>query len=437
MSRQDTTVRNSGTILRLGGVILAVVVLVAAVILLTQEPKQNKLTAYFDKAVGLYSGADVRILGIPVGKVTKVTPLGNSVRVEMKYDAKRKVPKDVQAVIVSQTLVSDRFIQLTPVYKAGPVLGAHETLSTDRTAVPVEVDEIGGSLNDLNKALGPEGANKDGSLSRLLQVGAETLEGQGSDIRKTIADTSRALSTLSADRQDVATTIENLRVITGAMAANDRQIRQFTQNLSGVSGQLAAEKEELSAALNALAPTLRNVQRFIKNNRSGLAINVRQLAQVTGVLVKQKKAFTELLEVAPLGINNLGRAYDPISNTIGNRANLSLNFKNLADWICSLAYSVGTPAKQCLDFMKPYNGIGTALSSLSLDLSWITALTTHYDPEPIPPDAYGPNDPRNPRKGGSGVLPGNGPAPGPAKAKVPPAKKPKKDFTSLLPGGTQ
>ncbi len=51
---------------------------------------------------------------------------------------------------------------------------------------------------------------------------------------------------------------------------------------------------------------------------------------------------------------------------------------------------MGTPAKECLDFVKPYNGIGKALTGFSLDLSWITALTTHYDPVPIPPDAYGP-----------------------------------------------
>ncbi|MFC6931992.1 MCE family protein [Actinomadura yumaensis] len=234
--------RNSATILRLGGAILAVAVLAAALVLLLQEPKQRHLTAYFTKTVGLYKGADVRILGIKVGKVTKVTPVGDAVRVEMEYEARRKVPADAQAVIVNQTLVADRYVQLTPVYKGGATLADKATLTTSRTAVPVEVDEVGGSLSDLSKALGPEGANKDGSLSRLLQVGANTLEGQGTDIRQTIHDTSKMLSTLSADRGDVAKTIENLRVITDAMKANDQQIKQFTGHLNGVSGQLAGRR---------------------------------------------------------------------------------------------------------------------------------------------------------------------------------------------------
>ncbi|MFD0853680.1 MCE family protein, partial [Actinomadura adrarensis] len=240
------------------------------------------------------------------------------------------------------------------------------------------------------KALGPEGANADGSLSRLLQVGADTFQGQGEDIRATIDDTSKMLSTLSSDREDLATTIKNLRIITDTMKANDAQIRQFTGSLNGVSGQLAGEKEELSAALNTLGPTLRNVQRFIKDNRSDLADNVRQLAQITGTLVKEKDAFSELLVQAPLAVNNLARAYDPISGTIHTRADLR-QFQDLAGWICSLAHSVGAPPKECLNFLTPINGIGQVLSSLTLDLSWITALTTHYDPRPIPPDAYGPN----------------------------------------------
>jgi virulence factor Mce-like protein len=429
-------VRNQGTILRLGGVILAVVVLAAVLVAVLREPDQKHLTAYFTRTVGLYPGADVRILGIPVGQVTEVTPVGGSVRVKMRYDARYKVPTNTQAVIVNQTVVADRYIQLTPVYKGGPVMADNPPpLGTNRTVVPVEVDEVGSSLNDLSKALGPEGANANGSLSRLLQVGADTLNGQGSDIRQTISDTSEMLSTLSDNRQDIATTIENLRVITRALRDNDAQVRQFTGDLNEVSAQLAGKKEELSAALNTLAPTLRNVQRFVKDNRTQLSDNVRQLAQITGVLVKEKDALAEVLTVGPLAVNNLARAYDPISGTIHNRTDLR-QFHDLADWICSLAYSVGTPAKQCLDFVRPYNGVGKALTGLSLDLSWITALTTHYDPEPIPPDAYGPNAGNSSKsttsaKGTKGTKSaGNG---GQANT----AQNRPKDFTALLPGGSR
>lgn len=427
--------RNSGTILRLGGAILAVAVLAAALLLILQGPEQRRMTAYFTRTVGLYPGADVRILGIRVGEVTSVDPVGDAVKVELKYDAKYKVPANAQAVIVNQTLVADRYVQLTPAYKGGAVMADGATLTTSRTVVPVEIDDIGGSLNDLSKALGPEGANAPGedgtgALSELLRVGAENLDGQGEDIRATIENTSKALSTLSTDRGDVAETIRNLRIITDAMKANDQQIKSFSGHLNEVSAQLAGEKEELSAALNTLGPTLRNVQRFVKDNRSELARNVRQLAQITGVLVKEREALAEILQAGPLAVNNLARAYDPISGTIHTRNNFR-QFHDLADWVCSLAYSVGTPADECLDFVEPYNGIGKALTGLQLDLSWITALTTHYDPVPIPPDAYGPQGPPKSAKTNAKAnrAGGGGRAAGAAAQGAP------GDITALLPGG--
>ena len=72
------------------------------------------MTAYFERATGVYPGTEVRILGVKVGKVTKVTPKGNMVEVKLTYNAKHKVPADAQAVIIVPSLVADRYIQFTP-----------------------------------------------------------------------------------------------------------------------------------------------------------------------------------------------------------------------------------------------------------------------------------------------------------------------------------
>jgi phospholipid/cholesterol/gamma-HCH transport system substrate-binding protein len=213
------------------------------------------------------------------------------------------------------------------------------------------------------------------------------------------------------------------------MAANDQQIKQFTEHLSGVSAQLSGEQEELSAALRALGPTLRNVARFVKGNRSALAANVRQLAQITAVLVKEKGALAQFLTTAPTALSNLKQAYDPISGTLDTRPDLR-QFNNLGQWICSLAFSLGTPAKQCESLLGPLNPAGRALTSLSLDLSWITAITTHYDPVPAPPDAYGPGSRGNAASGSARPARSGGPQ------ATRPANAPDPGLATLLPGGT-
>lgn len=39
-----------------------------------QEDSRTTVTAYFERATGVYAGSDLRILGVPVGTVESVTP---------------------------------------------------------------------------------------------------------------------------------------------------------------------------------------------------------------------------------------------------------------------------------------------------------------------------------------------------------------------------
>ena len=62
----------------------------------------------------------MRILGVPVGKVDKIEPQPERVKISFWVDRKYKVPADVNAVILSPQLVTGRAIQLTPAYTGGP-----------------------------------------------------------------------------------------------------------------------------------------------------------------------------------------------------------------------------------------------------------------------------------------------------------------------------
>ncbi|MGO8941602.1 MAG: MlaD family protein, partial [Mycobacterium sp.] len=69
-------------------------------------------TAQFDSAAGLYEGNVVAVLGMPVGKITKITPRGGYVEVEFTVDRNVKIPADAQAVTVSTSILSDSQIEL-------------------------------------------------------------------------------------------------------------------------------------------------------------------------------------------------------------------------------------------------------------------------------------------------------------------------------------
>jgi len=317
---------------------LAVVAVLALV--LWPRPDKVQVTAYFPRTVGIYPGSDVRVLGVRIGEVREITPEGGRVRVELEYDAGRRVPADAQAAIINSSVVSDRYVQLLPVYRTGPAMRNGDVIPEARTAVPVELDRVFDSLHTTAEALGPDGANKDGSLSRLLGVSADNLDGQGEQLNQTVEDLSAAVSTLSDGRTDLFGTVRNLQVFTAALAADDKSVRSFNTSLAEVAEQLAGEREDLAAALKNLGTALGDVSAFVKNNKKSLTSNVKGLSKVTKVLVTQRAALEELLEVAPTGMSNLNNAYNPSAGTLDTRNNPNQP-QDPASLLCSMLRTTG------------------------------------------------------------------------------------------------
>ncbi|MDX6279652.1 MAG: phospholipid/cholesterol/gamma-HCH transport system substrate-binding protein [Kribbellaceae bacterium] len=345
---------------------VVIVVLAVSVISLWPHPERVTATAYFPRAVSVYPGSDVRILGIKVGEIESVTPAGRSVRVKFWWEAKHKVPADAKAVIASPSIVADRYIQLTPAYSKGAVMADGASIPLERTAVPLELDQIYQSLNDLSVALGPKGANDQGALSRLLDVSAANLNGQGKKLNQTITDVSTLTQTLSSNSKSLFSTVRQLQTFVSALAANDGLVKQFNANFAGVTTTLAGERQDLSAALSTLAAALGEVANFVKDNRSLLKTTISGATDVSQILVKEKTAIAEIIDTAPLGLGNLARVYNPQFGTLDQRINLA-QLDDPATFICSLLIQANQPLSTC-SALKP---IFNALPKLPL-LSAIT-----------------------------------------------------------------
>jgi len=284
------------------------------------ESPRMTVTASFDKAIGLYPGSSVRILGVRVGTIRSVTPDGPKVRVVMDLPTDTPVPADVTAVVIPPSLVSDRYVELTPVYESGDRLADGADIS--RTLTPVELDEILGSMDSLLVALGPKGANADGSLAELIDVGAKTLaNGGGKDLNDTIVSLATAVKTLSDNSGDTTAVISNLAAFTHTLAENDAKIRHLTANLATATSYLAGESDSLAQALKNLSIALGEVASLVREHRDELGSDIRTLAQVTQVVVKHKESLIEALDVLPLGATNIAGTVNTEQHTLDIRNN--------------------------------------------------------------------------------------------------------------------
>jgi len=315
--------RRDRLVLGAGAVIVAAALVTGGVLVYQAGHKNIQVTAYFTETIGVYPGSTVRVLGVPVGTVTAVQPQGTQVKVTMTVDSGVTVPADAKAVVVAASVVSDRYVQLTPAYTGGPQLADNAVIPVSRTAVPVEVDQIYTSINRLSQALGPNGLNKNGALSGLVKTGAANLTGNGASLHTMITQFGALSKTLGNSSGNLFATITYLQRFTSMLKANGGQVRLAEQQLADVSGFLASDRQDLGAALHELSIALGQVQVFIANNRGLIKSNVTKLASITRLLVDEKASLSEALDVAPLAVDNVVNAYDATNRTLDGRGNLN------------------------------------------------------------------------------------------------------------------
>lgn len=330
--------------------LLAVVIAVALVGLLTaawiENHSVNHVTAYFQNTTGMYVGDRVMILGVEVGRITTIEPDGERVRVEFDYDNEYDVPADAKAAVVAPTLVTGRYIQLAPAYSGGPTLADGEEIPLDRTAVPVEFDEIKKQVVKLSEDAGRTPEHPDGSLNRFVSSTARTLDGTGTALHDSLIHLSDAATILNASGEDLFGTVENLQKFTTALAASDQQIRAFSGELANVSGLLNDNRTELDAVLSSMVTTFQEVTKFIEDNRGALVDNVGQLEEITRLLVDRQDTLMSILHSGPTALSDFYNIYDSDANSLTG----ALAVPEMPDprsLICALLTTVDAPGDEC------------------------------------------------------------------------------------------
>lgn len=301
----------------------AVVLLATAGLWWLFSDQGTRITAYFDRTVGVYAGSSVRVLGVESGRIDRVVPEGDEVRVDLHVDDGVDVPAGAKAVVVAPSLVSDRYVQITPAYDGGPRMESGAVLGGDRTATPAELDDLYRSANALSKALGPDGANREGALNEVLKTSSSALEGNGKNMNATMGRLADLADTLHGNEDDLFATVDNLNDFTATLAASDQQIREFNGRVSDVTGFLGDEQEQIGASLEQLSIALGEVSGFVRDNRELLSSNVQNLTGVTQALVDQRESLGELLDVAPLGATNFINSYDAASGSVAVRGHFN------------------------------------------------------------------------------------------------------------------
>ncbi|MEO3758285.1 MCE family protein [Mycobacterium sp. B14F4] len=334
---QPTSTPNRRRWLRPALIAVLVITLVVGVFLVWPSRTGSKLTAYFTSAVGLYPGDEVRIVGVPVGTIDSIDPRASDVKVTMTLDNGIRVPADAKALIIAPNLVAARFIQLTPAYTGGATMADGAEIALDRTAVPVEWDEVKEQLTQLSAQLGPKPGSMQGPLTAFVNQAADTFDGNGDSFRQALRELSRTAGRLGDSRTDLFGTIRNLQVLVNALSNSNEQIVQFSNHVASVSQVLADSSADLDNTLGTLNQALADVRGFLNESNGALIDQVTKLADFTSILTERSDDIEQILHITPNGLSNFYNIYNPAQGTVGGLLTLP-NFANPVQFICGGAF---------------------------------------------------------------------------------------------------
>lgn len=321
------------------------------------ETTRTVVVAYFDNSNGVFAGDDVRIRGVPVGKILAIEPQPLRSKISFWIERKYKVPAAAKAAILSPQLVTGRAIQLTPPYAGGPVLADGAIIPQDRTAVPVEWDDLRAQLQRLTELLKPAQPGGVSTLGALINTAADNLRGQGPTIRDTIIKLSQAVSALGDHSKDIFSTLKNLSTLVTALHDSADLLEQLNHNLAAVSSVLADDPTKVARAAEDLNAVVGDVQGFAAENREAIGTASDKLTSITKVLVESLGEIKQTLHISPTVLQNFNNIFEPANGALTG-ALAGTNMANPIAFLCGAIQAASRlggeqAAKLCAQYMAP------------------------------------------------------------------------------------
>jgi phospholipid/cholesterol/gamma-HCH transport system substrate-binding protein len=323
----------------------------------TDRLTRTTFSAYFDNSNGIFIGDEVRILGVPVGKIDRIEPQPDKVKITFWVDKQYSVPAEAKAVILSPSLVTSRAIELTPAYSGGPTLQDDAVIPKERTAVPVEWDDFRAQLQRLTDMLQPIQPGGASTLGALINTAADNLRGEGANLRDTIIKLSQAFSALGDHSTDIFSTVKNLSTLVSALQGSSDLMRQLNQNLAAVTGLLANDPSEVAAAARDLNTAVAQVKTFVADNRETVGTTFDKLSSISQALNDSRDDIKQTLHVAPTSIGNFVNIYQPAQATFTGVL-AAANFANPVGFLCGAIQAASRlnaeqSAKLCVQYLAP------------------------------------------------------------------------------------
>ncbi len=269
-----------------------------------------RLTVDVESAAGIEPKADVKMAGVPIGKIEEIRLAGNRAQLVLRIRPEFGIPADSVGVIQSQGFLGERYLELVP--------GRDPRLLADgerviRTEAPASMDALVKKLDSIGDDI------KKFTTSISESFGTE--EGKES-LKRIIANIDRLTADLanisSGSREDIRAVIANLRAFSETLKEETpglvAKLERMGDDVSGVVGDNRENLKESIANLKAASARLDNTL----DHAGKVMAKIDRGEGTLGKLVNDNTAHTSITDTLE-GINRYVRKTEQLKTFIDYR----------------------------------------------------------------------------------------------------------------------
>jgi virulence factor Mce-like protein len=214
-----------------------------------------QITVKIPEAATLAEQADVRISGVPVGKVVKVQRSRDVTKATLRIQP-RYVPlhEDVRATLRFKTLLGETFVELTPGSRSAPPIAEGGHISRPAVLPTTEVDEVLSTFDPPTRR----------NLRAWLTGWSSAVHGRAGDIQGAVAglaplaqDGGDVLARLDAQGRALDSLVRNAGSVFRTVGAREQETRRLVLASEQLFAATASRGPDLRATLRAVPPLLR------------------------------------------------------------------------------------------------------------------------------------------------------------------------------------
>lgn len=256
--------------------------------------QEKTYDAKFTNVSGLRDGNFVRIAGVEVGKVKKITVNDDAtVTVQFSADDSVVLTQGSRAVIRYENLIGDRYMALEEGTGSVQLLHPGQIIPLERTQPALDMQALIGGFRPLLRALNPDQVN---ALTGQLIA---AFQGQGATISSFLAQTASVTNTLADRDHLIGQVINNLNILLGSLGDQTTQFDKTVVSVSELVKGLANRREDITNGVAYLNAAAGSVADLLTQARPPLQNTVHQADRTAGLIVADHDYVDNLLNQLP------------------------------------------------------------------------------------------------------------------------------------------